>query len=63
MNSNQWQPQLEHKTFQNQGKVNVFKKVQDHELNIKLDHPQTTTKHIMQVQEIVELNRLIEPHF
>jgi len=32
--------------------VNVLKKVHDHKLNIKFDHPQRTTKHIMQAHEI-----------
>ena len=43
--------------------MNVFIEVHDHKLVIKLDHPQRTTKHIMQAQEIVELNGAVEPHF
>ena len=50
------------KTFQNQ-EEKVFEEVQGHKLDIKVDHPQTTTKHVMQAHGIVELNRPVEPHF
>ena len=45
-------PQIVRKTFQNQKKVNVFKKVHDHKLDIKLDQPQRTIKHVMQAYGI-----------
>jgi len=49
INSN---PQIVRNTFENQKKENVFKKVHDPKLDIKLDQPQRTTKHIMQAHEI-----------
>jgi len=62
-NINQWQPQIMHNAFQSQEKVYVFKEIYDHKLDIKSWSPQRTTKHIMQVQEIIVLNRLVELHF
>jgi len=52
-----------HKTFQNQEKMDVFKEIYDCQLHVKLDHPQRTTKRIIQVQGIVELSRQVEHHF
>ena len=52
-----------HHTFQNKKAEKVFKKVRDHKLDIKLDHPKGTIKHIMQAQEIVEPYGPVEPHF
>jgi len=40
-----------------------FKEIYNHKPYIKLDDPQITTKHIIQALGIVELNRLLEPHF
>jgi len=51
------------KTFKKQKKVNVLKEAHDHNLDIKLDHHQRTTKHVMQAHEIVKLNGPVEPHF
>ena len=47
-NINQWQPRIVYKSFQNQEDEKVFTKAQDHKLDIKLDQPKRTIKHVMQ---------------
>jgi len=45
-------PKLCIRHFKIQEKVNVFNGIYGHKLDIKLDHTQRTTKHIMQEQGI-----------
>ena len=62
-NINQQQPQIVYNAFQNQKEEKVFEKVRDHRLDIKFDHLQRTTKHVMQAHGIVELNEPVKPYF